>query len=130
MARSTAPSVEGGLSINKGTVFKLTPPPGDATKWPDTVLYSFCSVGFLCDDGSHPVSELITDNAGALYGTTEYGGSEDSGTAFKLTPPAKGQTAWTESVLNSFCVTTVCLDGKYPIAGLVFGRSDIIRNDI
>jgi uncharacterized repeat protein (TIGR03803 family) len=113
---------EGGGGINKGTVFKLTPPPGDETKWSETVLYGFCSVGFLCDDGSHPVSELIWDEHGALYGTTQYGGSEDSGTAFKLTPPATGQTAWTETVLYSFCQTTVCLDGKYPVAGLVFGQ--------
>ena len=117
---------EGGLFVNKGTVFKLTPPPGAATKWSETVLYSFCSVGAACDDGSHPVAELIADNAGALYGTTVYGGSEDSGTVFKLTPPAKGQTAWTESVLNSFCVTTVCLDGKYPQAGLVFGQQGVL----
>ena len=112
---------EGGRFINKGTVFKLTPPPGDETKWTETVLYDFCSVGAACSDGSYPVAELISDDAGALYGTTVYGGSEDSGAVFKLTPPGKGQTAWTESVLNSFCVTTVCLDGKYPESGLVFG---------
>ena len=113
---------EGGLFVNKGTVFKLTPPPGDETKWSETVLYSFCSVGFLCDDGSHPVSELIADKQGALYGTTVYGGSEDSGTAFKLTPPAKGKTTWTETVLHSFCVTTICLDGANPVAGLTFDQ--------
>ncbi len=113
---------EGGLFVNKGTVFKLTPPPGDETKWSETVLYSFCSVGFLCDDGSHPVAELIADKQGALYGTTEFGGTEDSGTAFKLAPPAKGKTAWTETVLHSFCVTTICLDGAYPVAGLVFNQ--------
>jgi uncharacterized repeat protein (TIGR03803 family) len=117
---------EGGLFINKGTVFKLTPPPGAATKWNETVLYSFCSVGVACSDGSHPVAELIADDAGALYGTTVYGGSEDSGAVFKLTPPAKGQTAWKESVLNSFCVTTVCLDGRYPEAGLVFGQQGVL----
>jgi uncharacterized repeat protein (TIGR03803 family) len=113
---------EGGLIVNKGTVFKLTPPPGIETKWSESVLYSFCSVGFLCLDGYHPVSELIADEQGALYGTTEYGGTEDSGTAFKLTPPAKGQTSWTETVLNSFCVTDLCIDGKYPAAGLVFDQ--------
>ena len=117
---------EGGRFINKGTVFKLTPPPGDETKWPETVLYDFCSVGAACSDGSYPVAELISDDAGALYGTTVYGGSEDSGAVFKLTPPAKGQTAWTESVLKSFCETTVCLDGSYPQAGLVFGQQGVL----
>jgi uncharacterized repeat protein (TIGR03803 family) len=113
---------EGGLFVNKGTVFKLTPPAGGGSAWSETVLYSFCSVGFLCDDGSHPVAGLIADKQGSLYSTTEYGGTEDSGTAFKLTPPAPGKTAWTETVLHSFCVTTVCEDGSYPVAGLVFDQ--------
>jgi len=113
---------EGGTSINKGTVFKLTPPSGVATKWPETVLYSFCSVGFLCDDGSHPLAELIADRQGALYSTTEFGGANDSGTVFKLTPPAPGKTDWTETVLYSFCSTefdSECYDGLNPVAGLV-----------
>jgi len=110
-----------GGAHNWGVVYELVRPVPPKTAWTETVLYSFCSVGAACSDGSHPVAELITDDAGALYGTTVYGGSEDSGAVFKLTPPAKGQTAWTESVLKSFCETTVCLDGSYPQAGLVFG---------
>jgi uncharacterized repeat protein (TIGR03803 family) len=117
---------EGGLFVNKGTVFKLTPPAGAGSAWSETVLYSFCSVGGACDDGSLPLAGLIADNQGSLYSTTEFGGSEDSGTAFKLTPPAKGQTKWTETVLHSFCidydVSGLCLDGKYPVASLVFDQ--------
>jgi hypothetical protein len=37
-------------------------------------------------------------------------------TVFKLTPPAKGQTAWTETVLHSF---TGGSDGGNPYAGLI-----------
>ncbi|MEJ0045923.1 MAG: choice-of-anchor tandem repeat GloVer-containing protein [Rhodospirillales bacterium] len=37
-----------------------------------------------------------------MYGTTDGGGAAGAGTVFKLTPPAAGQTAWTESVLYSF----------------------------
>lgn len=114
---------EGGLFVNKGTVFKLTPPPGVATKWAMTVLYSFCSVGASCSDGSHPLAAVIADKQGALYGTTQYGGDNDYGAAFKLTPPAKGKTDWTETVLYSFCNNVflgVCNDGEYPVAALVF----------
>ena len=42
---------------------------------------------------------MIADEQGALYGTTQSGGIGGAGTVFKLTPPAKGQTTWTESVL-------------------------------
>jgi hypothetical protein len=49
---------------------------------------------------------LIADKKGALYGTTNRGGSGGFflgfGTVFKLTPPANGQTAWTETALYSF----------------------------
>jgi uncharacterized repeat protein (TIGR03803 family) len=59
---------------------------------------------------------LIMDNAGALYGTTSEGGTLDLGTVFQLTPPPKGQTAWTPAVLHSF----TGFDGTAPVAGLIF----------
>ena len=70
-------------------------------------------------DGKNPVADLIADKEGALYGTTEIGGvsgctnslanPNHCGTVFKLTPPAKGQTAWTETVLYSFyCAARRC----------------------
>jgi uncharacterized repeat protein (TIGR03803 family) len=86
------------------------------------VLYSFCPAPG-CADGSIPRAGLIADNKGALYGTTgnggttEFGGSSDNGTVFKLTPPARGQTAWTETVLHSF--QGGATDGSLPFAGLI-----------
>jgi hypothetical protein len=49
----------------------------------------------------------VTLGGGALYGTTWLGGAQcilqgsaGCGIAFQLTPPARGQTVWTESVLS------------------------------
>jgi uncharacterized repeat protein (TIGR03803 family) len=78
----------------------------------ETVLYSFTGGS----DGSEPVAGLIADNQGALYSTTESGGSSGGGTVFKLTPPGRGQTAWTETVLYSF---TGGSDGGDPRAELI-----------
>ena len=91
-----------GAAASGGTVFKLTPPAKGQTTWTETVLYRFCSQPGG-SDGANPSAGLIADKEGALYGTTacrrELAGC---GTVFKLTPPAKGQTAWTETVLYSF----------------------------
>lgn len=95
-----------------GTVFKLTPPPLKSQKtWTETVLYKFTGNG----DGALPFAGLIADKEGTLYGTTELGGSSGYGTVFKLTPPAKNQTVWTETVLHSFTGP----DGAFPLARLI-----------
>jgi uncharacterized repeat protein (TIGR03803 family) len=75
------------------------------------VLHSFTG-----SDGATPYASLIADEQGALYGTTLYGGTAGFGTVFKLTPPAKGQTAWTETTLYTFKNGT---DGGNPSAGLI-----------
>lgn len=89
----------GGAS-GRGTIFKVTP------KGKESVLFSF-SGG---DDGSRPVADLISDEAGNLYGTTTGGGSAGNGTVFEFT--TDGQ----EKVLYSFLGGT---DGFYPAAGLL-----------
>ena len=93
-----------------GTVFKLTPPAPGQTIWTESVLYSFKGG----TDGVNPVAGVIGDANGALYGTTLNGGI--GGTVFKLTPPAPGQTIWTEGVLYSFESGT---DGNGPAGGLI-----------
>ncbi len=116
-----------GLS---GKVFELTPNAGK-TAWTYNVLYNFCSQS-NCADGDGPDGGLIMDTSGNLYGTTLRGGSGYSqsqcppnsapyacGTAFELTPPAKGKTAWTETVLYSLCSQSNCTDGEQPLAGLI-----------
>jgi uncharacterized repeat protein (TIGR03803 family) len=83
-----------------GTVFELSPPSAGETKWTETVLYSFRGGS----DGAGPTGDLIMDANGVLYGTTTYGGGSAAGVGivFKLSPPATGETQWTETVLYSF----------------------------
>jgi uncharacterized repeat protein (TIGR03803 family) len=74
-----------------GTAYKLTHANG---AWTETVLYSFKGG----TDGSSPISPLVSDKAGNLYGTTSDGGANCAcGVIFKL---AHG--AWTESVPYRF----------------------------
>lgn len=62
-----------------GTVYKLSLRNGI---WTETGLYSFKGG----TDGSAPISTLVADAAGNLYGTTSEGGAQCScGTIFKLT---------------------------------------------
>ncbi len=70
------------------------------------------------------MSNLVSDEAGNLYGTTEYGGVNNSGTVFELSPGSDGN--WTEVVLYNFCTNIgngLCLDGQYPVAGLIFDEA-------
>jgi uncharacterized repeat protein (TIGR03803 family) len=57
-------------------------------------------------DGAGPVSGLVSDAAGNLYGTTKAGGNDsaclDCGIVFELSPPARQGGSWTERVLYSF----------------------------
>lgn len=80
----------------------------------EEVLYSFNHNG---TDEYNPDAGLIFDAAGNLYGTTPTGGANADGVVFELTP---GNGAWTETVLYNFCSVGGCLDGEYPVAGLIF----------
>jgi uncharacterized repeat protein (TIGR03803 family) len=78
-----------------GTVYKLTHNSGS---WRESVLYSFKGGS----DGDSPISTLVADAKGNLYGTTSDGGAVGCGcgTIFKLTPGSGG--AWTENVAYRF----------------------------
>ena len=81
----------------------------------EQTIYKFCSQT-NCLDGAFPNSPLVIDGAGNLYGTSQYGGNQDNGLVFKLTPTGTG---WSETVLYYFCLLSSCTDGRYPIAGLI-----------
>lgn len=84
----------GGSCGGCGTVFELTPEDG---AWRETLLHSFLGGG---QDGLGPLSSLVLDKSGNLYGTTQSGGSGSAGTVFELSPSAGGN--WNESFLVEF----------------------------
>jgi len=88
----------GGL-YGYGTVFKLVPPTAQHPAWTETILHSFNG-----DDGNYPAAPLMIDAHGAIYGTTNLGGSMNinGGVVFKMTPPAKKGADWSETVIYSF----------------------------
>ena len=100
---------EGGTD-GVGTVFELRPKQGGG--WAEKVLYSF---PMNKKQGRYPYGSLVFDAAGNLYGTTNGGGSYNSGTVFKLTPSGGGN--WTEEVIYSFNYKDS--GGSQPTAGLV-----------
>ena len=57
---------------------------------------------FTLHDSFWPEGGLVEDASGNLYGTTVGAGTYGAGVAYKLSPPAKGKTAWTKSVLWNF----------------------------
>lgn len=63
-----------------GAVYRLTPPVPPATTWTESVVYSFKGA----PDGMNPNSSLIFDTSGGIYGTTNSGGLEAKGAAFRL----------------------------------------------
>ena len=100
-----------GGQYDAGAVYELTPSGGS---WTYTTLYSFQNNG---TDGYLPNTPLNADAAGNLYGLTYFGGTNNSGTVYELSPSGSG---WTEQVLHSFDPTT---DGYFSVAQPVMDPS-------
>lgn len=98
-----------GGANDYGAVFELTPSTGGG--WTEAVVHNF---DYL--DGANPAGGLTRDGAGNLYGTTVYGGYQNTGSVFELTP---GGT-WTFTQLHYF---TCCTDGDAPQGGVVLDSS-------
>jgi hypothetical protein len=49
--------------------------------WTESVVFAFNGT-----NGNQPVVGVILDGKGNIYGSTEYGGSNFGGTAFKIVP--------------------------------------------
>jgi len=90
----------GGTNGGNGTVFKLSPA-GQLT-----TLYAFSGL----NDGGIPVAGLVAGVDGNFYGTTYLGGTNGSGTVFKITPGGALTTLWSFTGGN---------DGAEPWGGLV-----------
>ncbi len=98
-----------GGAYGYGCVFELTPAQGGG--WTESVLYSFTDG----NDGAYPVSPVILDAVGNLYGTTQYGGMYGIGTAFELVKSA----GWALNTLWTFGSG----DGGLPEGGLAFDQA-------
>jgi uncharacterized repeat protein (TIGR03803 family) len=116
-------SLGGGIqtegSFGYGTVYQLTPPGPGATTWTHQVIYNFANGA----DGQLPAGPLVSDGNGNLYGTSLIRDPSDPPTygsviAFELSPPAAGQTAWTETTLATIPETP--LTSLVLPAGLIF----------
>ena len=95
-----------GGTYGAGTVFMLTP----AGK--ETILYEF--KGQSNGDGTGPHGHLTFDAKGNIYGTTQGGGTNGTGTVYKLSPKTGG--GWTEKVIYTFSAAGA--DGTGPSAGM------------
>jgi uncharacterized repeat protein (TIGR03803 family) len=95
-------------------VFKLTPPESPDGQWTETILHSFTGT-----DGVEPYIPLVFDKKGALYGATFYGGANNQGAVFKLSPPAAQSNEWQFALLYQF---TGGSDGANPM-GLTIDKS-------
>src|SRR5579862_155775 len=92
--------------IGCGLVYRLAPSSTAGGAWRESVLHRFTGRR----DGGIPVTPVILDSAGRVYGTTEYGGDyycdpnppQGCGVAFRLSPPALPGGAWSDEVLHTF----------------------------
>jgi len=109
-------TVAGGLPDQSvGAVYKIALV---RSNWITTPLYNFAAQ----PDGSLPTARVVFGPDGALYGTTSGGGSQNSGTVFRMTPPShpcqRVFCPWTETILYNFQDGS---DGGRPYLGdLVF----------
>jgi large repetitive protein len=104
-----------GGTDNYGTVFELV---NSSSGYFERTLYSFPSQS--PDDGGF-VSNLIMDGSGNLYGTTQYGGTDNQGTVYEL---VNSSGSYSEKVLYSFTGGDFPgPDGAEPFAGLIMDAS-------
>jgi uncharacterized repeat protein (TIGR03803 family) len=79
--------------------------------------------------GAYPAAGLVRDVKGNLYGVTSQGGTCGSpvlnGVVFRLSPPAAGKTAWTETVLLDFCAQGGAPEGTLVMdaSGALYGTA-------
>ncbi len=105
----------GGVGGN-GVVFELTPSNGG---WTESVLWSFFQA-----TGFNPVSGLIFDSSGNLYGTTELGGGP-AGVVYQLSPSGSG---WNYNILAPIDLSGALTYGGVVMDGLgnLFGASGVL----
>lgn len=103
-----------GGSTNNGVIFKLSKAKHG---YKYQVLHSFDGAA----EGGVPVTPLVRDADGNLYGTATADGTNFGGTVFELSPDTT-QTQWTYKVLINFCSDSSpdCLQGMVPESPLTY----------
>ncbi len=104
-----------------GLVYELLPAASPSAVWTEKVLYRFTG---LDEDGAQPNADVAIGRNGAIYGTTQRGGTQENGTVFELTPPKSPDGAWQKQIIYRF--TSHAGDGAEPATGLVFGPDGAI----
>jgi uncharacterized repeat protein (TIGR03803 family) len=122
--------------LGGGTAFEISP---NGQFWNENQLFVLppCVFygqggGTYCGTSDFPISNLVFDAAGDLYGTSELGGAGfysgdcitksgtyGCGTVFQLVPPTISGGTWTQNVLWEFESSTT-EDGVFPQAGIAF----------
>ncbi|MBA3912602.1 MAG: hypothetical protein H0X25_01795 [Acidobacteriales bacterium] len=87
----------GGVQASNGTVYELSPPAVLGDPWVEIILHRFQGN----PDGKNPESRLHMTAKGALVATARFGGTNDQGAAYTLTPPT-GQGSWKEKILYNY----------------------------
>ena len=114
----------GGNASGSGTIFSISQT-GEFK-----LLYTFCSLTPNCLDGDNPYYPPILGTDGNLYGVTYFGGSQEGGVLYELTPSG------IYTVLYNFCGGLGgCNDnGTYDVArdakGNFFGTTAINEFEI
>ena len=105
-------------SLGCGAVFRLVPPSAGG-HWAEQTLHAFTSG----TDSEFPMSVLVEDAGGTLWGTTAGAYPDRLGATFSLAPPAAGKTKWTETIIHTFQGGPS--DGATPSAGLTPGAGGV-----
>ncbi len=81
-------------------------------------LNTICTFGEApCNEGEETAGQLLIGNDGNLYGTTPYGGSDNDGIAYQVSPSGTGF-----AVLHSFAGS----DGVNPVSGMIEATSGVL----
>jgi uncharacterized repeat protein (TIGR03803 family) len=91
-----------------GTVFKLSRT--TAGVWTKSAVYELAGG----KNGSYPLTGLLADASGNLYGATDWGGVDNNGVVFELSPTSTG--GWKYTILHTFQGS----DGGLPEGKLIF----------
>ena len=102
-------TTKAGGAQEEGSVFVVSPT-GTYTQ-----LYSFC--GKSCEGPALPLGALVQGTDGNFYGTTAEGGSNNTGTIYKIT------SAGALTIVDSVCDGSGCAEGSSPNGALVQGSN-------